>query len=136
MNISSEKEVTVYKDDRGIYKIANKGSRFNDKTNQYEDDWQRVLVDFQPKVNLKNETKIIVKKGFDSHYTIKTQWTYENGKPAYIRMPRYVIKDFEVVEEGVDEVMSSKPKKSVENNPDTNVIDEFYSDDYTDDLPF
>ena len=72
MNISSEKEVTVYKDDRGIYKISNKGSRFNEKTNQYEDDWQRVLVDFQPKVNLKNETKIIVKKGFDSHYTIKT----------------------------------------------------------------
>ena len=139
MNISSKKEVTVYKDDRGIYKISQKGRKLNEETQEFEDDWQKVIANFQPKVELKNETKIKIKDGYDSHYVIKTQWTYDDGKSVYMRMPKYIIKDFEVVKEGIDEVYSSKPKKSVENNSDVNEMNEFYPDTYSDDfsdLPF
>ena len=135
MNILGK--ATIYKDDRGFYKIFQKGSKFNEETDQYEDDWQKISVDFQPKVDLKNKTKIEIKEGYDSHYTIKTQWTYKDGNPVYIKMPKYVILEFEVIEEGIDEVYTYKPKKTVEKNSNDNEMDEFYPDEYSeDDLPF
>ena len=135
MNISGEK--TIYKDDRGLYKVFQKGSKLNEETKQYEDDWQKISVDFQPKVDLKNKTKINVKDGYDSHYVIKTQWTYDDGKPAYMKMPKYIIKDFEVIEDGIDEVMSSKPKKTVESNFSDDTFGGYYPDTYSEDtLPF
>lgn len=133
MNISGE--ARILKDDRGVYKTT-LATKVFDENEEEKTIFTKVNVGFKKGVDLKNKTKINIKDGFLTFFRISTNEIREDGTPINKDFLKIVILDFEVIEEGVDEVMSSKPKKSVENNSDTNVIDEFYSDDYTDDLPF
>ena len=134
MNISGE--ARILKDDRGVYKTT-LATKVFDENEEEKTIFTKVNVGFKKGVDLKNKTKINIKDGFLTFFRISTNKIREDGTPINKDFLKIVILDFEVIEEGVDEVMSSKPKKSVENNSDANVIDDFYPNTYSEDiLPF
>ena len=122
LNIGNESsKIKIYKDEDGKYKTYEKG---RDNGN-IEDIYMSKKVQFKKDVNLKNRTVIEVIKGWNSCYRIKSDELNENGKPKYKYFDKYFISEFKILEEGVDEpVSSSKQKKD----------DFFINDD--DDLPF
>ena len=135
MNISGE--ARILKDDRGVYKTTLVSTDINKETREEERIFMKINVGFKKDVEVKNKTKINITNGFLTFFRINTGKVKEDGKPDYKYFPKLVIMDFEIVEDGIDEVMSSKPKKAVENDSDANEIDEFYPDTYSDDeLPF
>ena len=135
MNISGE--TRILKDDRGIYKTTLVNTEINKETGEEEKMFMKINVGFKKGVEVKNKTKINIINGFLTFFRIDTGEVREDGKPDYKCFPKLVIMDFEVLEEGTDEAMSSKPKKSIENNSNANMVDEFYPNTYFDDeLPF
>lgn len=128
MNITGQ--ATILKDDKGTYKIAilNKEIQENGEEQPI---FMRINVGFKKGVEVKNKTKIDIKNGFLTFFRIATGNTYENGVPEYRKFPKIMVMDFEIVEEGTDEVYHSK---EYSNLPSNNNANEFYSSD--DDLPF
>ena len=134
MNISGE--ARILKDDRGIYKTT-LATKVIDENGEEKTIFTKRLVNFRKGVEVKNKTKINVKEGFDTFVRINTGEVKEDGTPIYKDLAKYVILDFEIVEEGIDEVMSSKPKKAVENNFSDDTFGGYYPDAYLDsELPF
>ncbi len=134
MNISGE--ARILKDDRGIYKTT-LATKVIDENGEEKTIFTKVNVGLRKGVELKNKTKINIINGFLTFFRIPTDETRENGTTINKDFLKVMIMEFEVVEEGIDEVISTKPKKTVENNFDANEIDEFYPDTYSaDELPF
>ena len=137
MNISGE--ARILKDDRGIYKTTLVSTDTNKETGEEEKMFMKINVSFKKGIEVKNKTKINITNGFITFFRIDTGEVRENGKPDYKYFPKLMIMDFEVLEEGVDEVYSSKPKRAVENDfkDKDNELSEIYTDTYFDDeLPF
>lgn len=123
LNIGNESsKIKIYKDEDGKYKTYVKGKELKDNGN-IEDIYMSKKVQFKKDVNLKNRTVIEVIKGWNSCYRIKSDELNENGKSKYKYFDKYFISEFKILEEGVDEPISSKQKK-----------DDFFIND--DDLPF
>ena len=135
MNISGE--ARILKDDRGIYKTTLVNTDINKETGEEEKMFMKINVGFKKGVEVKNKTKINITNGFITFFRIDTGEIREDGKPDYKYFPKLVIMDFEIVEDGIDEVYSSKSKKTIESDSNDNDISEFYPDTYSDDeLPF
>ncbi len=136
MNISGE--ARILKDDRGIYKTTLVSTDTNKETGEEEKIFMKINVGFKKGVEVKNKTKINITDGFITFFRIETGEVDEDGnlkQPIYKYFPKLVIMDFEVLEEGIDEVYSSKPKKAVETNSSDN-MGEFYTAEDMDILPF
>lgn len=134
MNITGE--IKILKDDRGIYKTTLVGREINPDTNEEEKIFMQVNVGFRKGVELKNKTKINVKDGFVSMFRVSTDELKEDGTPKYKYFPKFVVMDFDVVEEGIDEVQQSRKTSNTQNNfSDENTgFDTYFSS--SDDLPF
>lgn len=125
LNIGNESsKIKIYKDEDGKYKTYVKGRELKDNGN-IEDIYMSKKVQFKKDVNLKNRTVIEVIKGWNSCYRIKSDELNENGKPKYKYFDKYFISEFKILEEGVDELVSSSKQKK----------DDFFIND-DDDLPF
>ena len=134
MNISGE--ARILKDDRGIYKTTLVSTDTNKETGEEEKIFMKINVGFKKGVEVKNKTKINITNGFLTFFRIPTEETREDGTTINKDFLKIVIMDFEILEEGVDEVMSSKPKKTVKSNSNDDEMGEFYpTEDYSD-LPF
>lgn len=108
INIGKETSIiTVYKDDKGKYKIYLKGTETKEN-GDIEDIFMVKKVQFKKGVEVKNRTKIEVLKGWTSCYRIKTEEVTEDGKPKYKYFDKYFINDFKVLEDGVNEPTKSK----------------------------
>lgn len=128
INIGNEcSKLTIYKDEQGRYKTYIKGEELKEDGSK-EDIFMSKKVTFRRDVNVKNKSVIEVIKGWSSCYRIKTNETYENGKPKYKYYDKYFISEFNLLEEGVDE-----PQKTRQQAPKQ----EDYSFSISDDeLPF
>ncbi len=140
MNISGE--ARILKDDRGVYKTTLVSTDINKETGEEEKIFMKINVGFKKGFEIKNKTKINITDGFITFFRIETGEVDEDGnlkRPIYKYFPKLVIMDFEIIEEGIDEVYSSKPKKVVGNDSSDNGI---YQDLYEssnvgfDELPF
>lgn len=131
MNIIGQ--ATILKDDKGIYRLAlvNKEQQENGETQTI---FMRINVGFRKGVELKNKTKINIKDGFLTFFRMATGNTYEDGKLEYKKFPKIMIMDFEVLEEGTDEVYHSKDYSDTQSNFSNDSVGEFYPSE--DELPF
>lgn len=103
INIGQEgSRLTIYKDEQERYKTYIKGEELKEDGSK-EDIFMSKKVAFRRNVDLKNKSVIEVVKGWSSCYRIKTDETYENGKPKYKYYDKYFISEFNLLEEGVDE---------------------------------
>lgn len=135
MNITGE--VKILKDDRGVYKTTLVGKEVNPETNEEEKIFMQVNVGFRKGIEVKNKTKINIKDGFISLYRIATDEVKEDGTPKYKYFPKFMIMDFDIVEDGIDEVQPSKRASNNSNNQkhyDEDTFSSYYSSD--DELPF
>ena len=135
MNISGE--ARILKDDRGIYKTTLVSTDTNKETGEEEKIFMKINVGFKKGIEVKNKTKINITNGFITFFRIDTGEVREDGKTDYKYFPKLVIMDFELIEDGIDEVYSSKSKKNVES--DSRYSDEVetnYIPDDFDELPF
>lgn len=137
MNILGE--TRILKDDRGVYKTTLVTTETNRETGEDETVFMKINVGFRKGVEVKHKTKINVKDGFVTFFRINTGEVYDDGNPIYKYYPKFVVMDFDVVEEGVDEVqqsrMTGKEEIDSKNNDIEDIIDDFYSSP-DDDLPF
>ena len=134
MNITGE--TRILKNDRGIYKTTLVGKEINKETNEEERIFMQINVGFRKGVELKNKTKINVKDGFITMFRVPTDELKDDGTPRYKYFPKFMIMDFDIVEEGVDEVQTSRKQSNTQNDFSDNSLgfDNYYSSD--DELPF
>ena len=132
MNISGE--ARILKDDRGVYKTTLVNTDTNKETGEEEKIFMKINVGFKKGFEVKNKTKINITNGFITFFRIDTREVKEDGKTDYKYFPKLVIMDFEIVEDGVDEVMSSKPKKVVENDFSDDTFGGYYPETYSEDM--
>ncbi len=129
INIGNEtSKMTIYKDEQRRYKtyIKSTTTKENDKT---ENTYMSKKVMFRKGVELKNKSVIEVTKGWLSPYKIKTDELNENGKPKYKYFDKIFISEFNLLEEGIDEVQKTRqPKQEPQ--------DSFAFDIGQDELPF
>ena len=128
INIGQEgSKLTIYKDEQGRYKTYIKGEELKEDGSK-EDIFMSKKVTFRRDVDIKNKSVIEVVKGWSSCYRIKTDETYENGKPKYKYYDKYFISEFNLLEEGVDEPQKSRQEKQKQ--------EDFSFDMSNDELPF
>lgn len=129
INIGNEcSKLTIYKDEQGRYKTYIKGEELKEDGSK-EDIFMSKKVTFRRDVNVKNKSVIEVIKGWSSCYRIKTDETYENGKPKYKYFDKLFVSEFNLLEEGIDEVQKSRqPKQEPQGS--------FAFDYSNDELPF
>ena len=130
MNVTGE--TRILKDDRGVYKTALASKEFNAETNEEESIFMKINVGFKKGVELKHKTKINIKNGFLTLFRVPTGNTYEDGNKEYRYFPKLIVLDFDIIEDGVDEVYS---KKDYSNNQNSSNEFDYYSGTI-DDLPF
>lgn len=130
INIGQEgSRITIYKDEQGRYKTYIKGEELKEDGSK-EDIFMSKKITFRRSVEVKNKSVIEVIKGWSSCYRIKTDETYENGKPKYKYHDKYFISEFNLLEEGVDEPQKSRQQIQTQAQGD-------YSFDISnDELPF
>lgn len=129
INIGQESsKLTIYKDEQGRYKTYIKGTELKED-NEKQDIFMSKKVQFRKGVELKNKSVIEVTKGWLSPYKIKTDELNENGKPKYKYFDKIFVSEFNLLEEGTDEVQKTKqPKQEPQ--------DSFAFDIGQDELPF
>lgn len=129
INIGQEpSKLTIYKDEQGKYKIYIKGTELKEN-GEKQDIFMSKKVQFRKGVEVKNKSIIEVTKGWSDCYRIKTDELNENGKPKYKYFDKLFISEFNLLEEGTDEVQKTRqPKQETQ--------DSFAFDINQDDLPF
>lgn len=128
-------EALILKDDRGVYKTSLANKELNEN-NEEETIFMRINVGFRSGVSVKHKTKINIKDGFLTFFRIPTE--NSEGEKEYKRFPKIIVMDFDVIQEGVDEVYHTKnySENQEENNTSEDIgeISEYYPE--PDDLPF
>lgn len=120
--------MTIYKDEQGKYKIYIKGTEFKEN-GEKQDIFMSKKVQFRKGVEVKNKSVIEVIKGWIDCYRIQTEELNENGKPKYKYFDKLFINEFNLLEEGTDEVQKIRqPKQELQ--------DSFAFDIGQDELPF
>lgn len=129
VNIGNEtSKLTIYKDEQGRYKTYIK-STTTKENRETEDTYMSKKVMFRKGVELKNKSVIEVTKGWLSPYKIKTDELNENEKPKYKYFDKLFVSEFNLLEEGTDEVQKTRqPKQEPQ--------DSFAFDIGQDELPF
>lgn len=114
VNIGDNKSVlTIYKDEQGRYKIYVKGTE-TQENGEIKNIFISKKVQFKKGVELKNKSKIEVINGWLSCYRIK-DGTTEEEKPKYKYFDKYFISEFNLLEEGVDELQKTRQQPKQEN---------------------
>lgn len=129
INIGKEtSKLTIYKDELGRYKTYIKSTKIN-KDNTEENTFMAKKVQFKKGIEVKNKSVIEVTDGWITPYKIKTDELNENGKPKYKYFDKLFISEFNLLEEGTDEVQKTRqPKQEPQ--------DSFAFDIGQDELPF
>lgn len=129
INIGNEpSKLTIYKDEQGRYKTYIKGTELKEN-GEKQDIFMNKKVQFRKGVELKNKSVIEVIKGWLDCYRIPTEELNENGKPKYKYFDKIFVSEFNLLEEGTDEVQKTKqPKQEPQ--------DSFAFDIDQDELPF
>lgn len=134
MNITGQ--ATIFKDDKGVYRLSIMNKEIQENGEE-QNVFMRINVGFKKGVEVKNKTKINITNGFLTFFRIPTGNTYENGSAEYKKYPKIIVLDFEVLEEGIDEVQQTRdysaPTTKEVGYADTQ--DEFWSTD-DEELPF
>lgn len=129
-------QATILKDDRGIYKLSIVANEINKETGEKEKAFMKINVGFLKGVEVKNKTKINIKNGFLSLFKVDSGEVNEDGKPIYKQFPKIIVMDFEVLEEGIDEVYHAKNNtNNKESNNQYSNADEVFGN-VLDELPF
>ena len=129
INIGNDKSIlTIYKDEQGRYKTYIKGTE-PQEDGSIKDIYMSKKVQFKKGVELKNKSKIEVIKGWSSCYRIKTDELTEDGKPKYKYFDKYFISEFNLLEEGVDELQKTRQQTQAKQ-------EDFSFSVSDDDLPF
>lgn len=132
MNISGE--TRILKDDKGVYKTTLVTKETNTETGEEESIFMKINVSFRKGVEVKNKTKINIKDGFITFFRINSGETYNDGNPIYKYFPKLMIMDFDIVEEGIDEVQQTRDYSNNKNNYSEDGVTGYYSSN--DELPF
>ncbi len=129
INIGQEpSKLTIYKDEQGKYKIYIKGTELKEN-GEKQDIFMSKKVQFRKGIEVKNKSVIEVIKGWTDCYRIPIGEINENGKPKYKYFDKIFVSEFNLLEEGTDEVQKTKqPKQEPQ--------DSFAFDSTTDELPF
>jgi len=129
INIGKEtSKLTIYKNGEGKYKTYIKGTEFGEN-DEKRDIYMGIMVQFRKGIEVKNKSVIEVIKGWSGCYRIKTNELNENGKPKYKYFDKLFISEFNLLEEGTDELQKTKqPKQEPQ--------DSFAFDTTMDELPF
>lgn len=133
VNNQTQVVLTILKDDRGVCKTAI-SSKEVDENGEEKTIFTKLNIQFKKDVEVKNKSKIAVKKGFMSFFKIKTDETNENGKPKYDKHLKFIVLDFDLLEEGIDENYQTKKYSEQKTTNASNTFDDYYAND--DDLPF
>lgn len=111
INIGNESsKLTIYKDEQGRYKTYIKGTELKED-NEKQDIFMSKKVQFRRDVEVKNKSVIEVIKGWFDCYRIQTEELNENGKPKYKYFDKIFVSEFNLLEEGTDEVQKTKQPK-------------------------
>lgn len=129
INIGNEpSKLTIYKDEQGRYKTYIKDT-ITRENGEEENTFMSKKVQFRKGVEVKNKSVIEVVKGWIKPYKIATEELNENGKPKYKYFDKLFISEFNLLEEGTDEVQKKRqPKQEPQ--------DSFAFDSTMDELPF
>ena len=131
MNITGQ--ATIFKNDKGVYKLSVSNKEMQEDGTE-KNIYMQIHVGFKKGTEIKNKTKIDIKDGFLTFFQINTGETYEDGNPIYVKFPKIIVLDFDIIEDGVDEVQQSRDYSNLQNNVNDNGLGEYYPN--TDDLPF
>lgn len=134
MSIQVIGQVTILKDDKNRYRIGISNKEIKDGEEQTI--FMRVTVGFKKGIEVKNKTKIDIKNGFLTFFRIETGNLKEDGTPERKDFPKIMIMDFDIIEDGVDEVFHTKDYTQ-KNSIVENEYGGYYGfGDSSDDLPF
>lgn len=132
INIGNENSIlTIYKDEQGRYKTYIKGTE-TQEDGEVKNIFMSKKVQFKKGIEIKNKSKIEVIKGWTSCYRIPADELTEEGKPKYKYFDKYFISEFNLLEEGTDEVQKARQQPKQETQDDFTFD---YSYDNSD-LPF
>ena len=111
INIGNEpSKLTIYKDEKGRYKTYIK-STTTKENGEAEDTYMSKKVTFRKGVEVKNKSVIEVTKGWITPYKILTEDVNEDGKPKYKYFDKIFVSEFNLLEEGTDEVQKIRQPK-------------------------
>ena len=131
INIGNEgSKLTIYKDDKGKYKIYIKGTETKEN-GEVQDVFMAKKVQFKNGVEVKNRSVIEVTKGWASCYRIRIDELTEEGKPKYKYFDKYFVSEFNILEEGVDGPVKAKQQAQAKQEDFS-----FSITDTDDNLPF
>lgn len=129
VNIGQEpSKLTIYKDEQGRYKTYIKGTELKEN-GEKQDIFMSKKVQFRKGVEVKNKSIIEVIKGWIDCYRIPTEELNESGKSKYKYLDKIFISEFNLLEEGTDEIQKTRQLKQ---EPQ----DSFAFDIGQDELPF
>ena len=140
MSIGIIGQFKVLKDENGTYRTAIPNKIIDTSTGEEKTEFKRLLIGFKKGLNEpKNKSKIEIKEGksFLTWYKIPTSEVDENGNNKKISVWKVMVLDYELLEEGIDEVEKPFQQKDT-NQRKTNQYSysAFEINEYGDDLPF
>lgn len=133
MSLNLTGQIKILKDERGIYKTT-LSTKETDENGEENKVFMQINVGFRRGTEIKNKSIIEIKDGFLSFFRVKNGQEDEEGKNSYRYYPKLIVLDFELIEEGVDEVYQYRKNEKTENNHTFDYND--FNIGTTDDLPF
>lgn len=127
-------QATIFKNDKGTYKLSIMNKEMQEDGTE-KNIFMPINVGFRKGIEIKNKTKINIKDAFLTFFQIDTGDTYEDGTTIYKKYPKIMIMEFEIVEEGIDEVQKSRNYSNTQNNFSDDVFGG-YEMSSIDELPF
>ena len=127
-------QLRIIKDEKGTYRTAIARKEIDKETGEEKTYFKRMLVGFKKGLpEVKNKAKININSGFLTWFPMELDELDENGNKKTETFWKIIITDFDIVEEGIDEVETSySNRKQKEKNP--NDYSSFVISE--DDLPF
>lgn len=128
--------MNIRKDERGVCKTVTTQKFIEETTGEEKTDFMNILVGFRKGIEVKNKSRIKVLDAFLTHIRFVTEELNENGNPIIKRIPKIMIMDFEVVEEGIDENEQVRIYTNESINTETTNTFGTFNNSYGDELPF
>lgn len=124
-------KVKIMKDDRGVYKTSLSSKIMTDEGEKKI--FSKMIVKFKKGVEVKNQSVIEVLDGWVTFIRFENHFKDEDENSTHIDIPKLVVLDFKLIEEGIDEVYQYRKNNENKNNHEFNYSDFNIN---TDDLPF
>lgn len=138
----SNSRIKVFRDEDDKYYTFLTGTIFNINTNESEGKfYSKRKIKFADNKEVKNKAIIKVLDGFVSPYRFKIK--SESGEIRYVNGEMYYIRDFELIEDGIEEkqkpfVFSQKQPQTKKEKPNKTdeKLNSFSFNEYSDVTPF